>query len=71
VTNHKTAITSIQLLDLGAGRVVELAEEDAHLVLEDVGSVLREEVDISEGDPLDLGSGRDHGDWVRVKENGG
>jgi hypothetical protein len=33
--------------------------------------VLREEVDISEGDPLDLGSGRDHGDWVRVKENGG
>jgi hypothetical protein len=60
----------LELLDLDVGRVVVLAEEDAHLVLEDVGSVLEEEIDISEGDPLNLRSGGDHGDWGRVVRDG-
>jgi hypothetical protein len=44
----------LELLNLDVGRVIVLAEEDAHLVLKKVRSLLKEEVDVAKGDPLDL-----------------
>ena len=45
----------VQLFDLDVERVVVLAEEDAHLVREDVGPLLEQEVDVAQRDPLYLG----------------
>lgn len=52
----------LELLNLDVRRVVVLAEEYSHLVREKVGVRLEQERDVSEGDPLNFGRGRDEGD---------
>jgi hypothetical protein len=44
----------VEFLQLDVDRVVVLDEEDLHLVLEDVGSLLDDQVDVPEGDVLNL-----------------
>jgi hypothetical protein len=44
----------VEFLQLDVDGVVVLDEEDLHLVLEDVGSLLDDQVDVPEGDVLNL-----------------
>ena len=57
----------LELLDLDVGRVVVLAEEDAHLVREGARATLQDEVDVAQRDPLDLGRRRDERDCGRAR----
>ena len=55
----------VQLLEFDVDRVVVLDEEHLHFVLEDVGLLLDDEVDVAQGHVLDLGLGGEEGDEGR------
>ena len=55
----------VQLLQLDVDGIVVLDEEDLHLVLENVSTLLDDQVDVTEGDVLDLGFGGEKGDQGR------
>jgi hypothetical protein len=52
----------LELFDLDIWGVVVFAEEDAHLVGEDIWPFLEEKVDVPERNPLDFRSRGDEGD---------
>lgn len=50
---------NLELLHLDVGWIIVLAEEDAHLVREGFGTLLEDEVDVAQGDPLHFWGRRD------------
>jgi hypothetical protein len=55
----------VQLLQLDVDGIVVLDEEDLHLVLEDVGPLLDDEVDVAQGHVLHLHGGENRGGITR------
>ena len=45
-----------ELLNLDVGRVIILAEEDAHFIRQNVGAFLQKEIDVTESYPLNFWS---------------
>jgi hypothetical protein len=52
---------NVQFLHLDIWRIVVFAEEHPHLVREDVWTLLQEEIDVSQRDPLYFWCGGDEG----------
>lgn len=60
---------NLQLLELDIWWVSVLAEEDSHLLAQDVGLGLEEEINVSQSDILNLGRRSNQGDYTYVSQN--
>jgi hypothetical protein len=54
-----------QLLKLNIGRISVFAEEDAHLLAQNVWFSLEQEINVSQSDVLDLRLRSNQGNWIR------